>query len=148
MKSDSQNEFDRLLSRHFDGELAADESRRLSELIAGDAEHAREFSRAAAMHYQMRSVLKLDRAISPPVVFDDRTAHGGQILSAHWPWFAGGALFALGMALVAFLVWKPAGDGQMAHVAPANPPVAQAAPVVTPVVAYLTVSNGCNWGTS
>lgn len=139
MKRDSQDEFDRLLSRHFDGELAADESRRLSELIAGDAEHAREFSRAAAMHYQMRSVLKYDRAVSPPVVFDDRTEQGGQILSAHWPWFIGGAMFALTMALVAFLLWRPAGSDVAAR--GARP----ALPITNAAVAYLAVANGCNW---
>jgi hypothetical protein len=131
--SDAEKEFDRLLSRHFDGELSPDESKRLSEMVAADAELAREFSRAAAMHQHVRSLLKYDSAVAPPVVFGEET------LPARWPWFTGGIAFAFALMGVAFLTFRSSGLPRQ--------DVAQPLPVASSqAVALLTVSNGCNWG--
>jgi hypothetical protein len=54
--------FERLLSRHFDGELLPEESAELAARLKADPTHAQQFARASLLHDQLRTVFLSDLA--------------------------------------------------------------------------------------
>lgn len=159
-------EFRELVARLCDGELTPDEAQRLEAIASTDDEAMQYYLQYLDLHGTMRryataegapqgaplgdvplaglagvegAVLFESSAESPakaPIVFDPAN------FSSPWKWFTGGAAFAFGVALLAFLLWKPAGELNAAREKSGKSPATSA----ETTTAYLTSSAGCAWG--
>ena len=61
-KEPNLQDFERLLSRHFDGELSPEESAELAARLKADPAYARQFARASLLHDQLRTMFVSDLA--------------------------------------------------------------------------------------
>ncbi len=66
MTEAEDEQFERLVSGHFHGENSVEEAAELSRQLSENPGRARDFARASMLHYQMRSVLRLEREEGPP----------------------------------------------------------------------------------
>jgi hypothetical protein len=125
-------EFDAMMARHLDGDLSLDEGRRFAEVLKAEPARAKQFARAAAMHHQVRSVFKYDRAVTLHSV-----PSRGHV--SRWAYFLAGAVAASVVGVTAYLSQS---ERSQPEVVQSNiRPEAVASPV-----AYLASSNGCDWG--
>jgi hypothetical protein len=127
---DGRDRYLDLADRHFDGELTAAESRELGQVLAGNAQCAREFARRAMFHNQLRALLRLEEQEEAR----DRADVGGQRVAATAWWrlaAVAAACVLLGLAIVELASFRSSSGtsdrGNRLAVAVAQPPVAKLA---------------------
>jgi hypothetical protein len=76
MTNDPHDEFERLVARYFDGDLAFDEGEQLASLLSSSAENAASFARASAFHHQLRLLTQYRSEPSPGPHPPPATARG------------------------------------------------------------------------
>jgi hypothetical protein len=136
MGNEPMEDMEQLISRHWDGDLTAEEFARLAAWLQSDAEHARSFMRSAAYHGYLRAIFLSRTARHGSAEGEDRPA--GVPLPplpvveppVHWPLFPflmfGGVLLVAAV-LCGLFVFGPRPPMAERQVAAALPPAEYAA---------------------
>ena len=108
-----------LVSRHFDGLLAAEESRELGGLVAAVPARARDFARQSMFHQHLRAILRLEHEYAAPAPHLAGREAGRWTFGGASAWTQGWAGRVVGIVLAALLGLAGFGWGVASSVRPA-----------------------------